>query len=117
MTFREARRCIVASLLDGNFQHEYRQVTEGKNLLDTGEVTPAEVVALLQRCRGDQHTRGPHHLDRSILVHIFQPTRAGEQWYIKAYIIERSEEDKSDGAVFISVHKSESSARRKGDRR
>ena len=117
ITFREARRRIVASLLDGSFQHEYRQVTQGKNLLDTGEVTPAEVVTLLQRCRGDQHTRCPHHLDGAILVHIFQPTRADEQWYIKAYIIEESEEDRSDVAIFISVHKSEFRARGKGARR
>jgi hypothetical protein len=117
MTFREARRRITEALQAGNFQHEYREVVEGKNLLDTGEVTPAEVVDLLRRCRGDQHERRSHHFDESILVHIFQPIRGDERWYIKVYIIEGTEEAEADAAVFVSVHKSQIKGRGKGKRR
>ena len=108
MGFREARQRVIRSLVAGDYQFEIREVVEGKNLLDTGEVTPAEVVALLQRCRGDQYSCAPHHADPSVPVHVFLPARGAEQWYIKAYLVARPPDEggEEDFAVFISVHKS-----------
>jgi hypothetical protein len=108
MKFTEARRRIIQALREGSYQHEARDVVEGKNLLATGDVTSAEVAELLQRCRGDQHESQPHHFDDQVLVHFFKPTRQGEQWYIKAYLIGDPDDEDDDPrvAVFISVHKS-----------
>lgn len=121
MTFTEARRRIIAALQDGNFQHEIRAVTEGKNknLLATNDVTRLEVIALLNRCRGNQHECESHHASDYPPVHIFKPTSQGEQWYVKAYIIidvhvSNGGTGEPDVAVFISVHKSEH--RRSGER-
>lgn len=79
---------------------------EGKNLLDTGDVTPAEVIALLLLCRGskDQYDESPHHRDRSIPVHEFKPIQQEVRWYIKVYFLEGT--DELEPAIFISVYKS-----------
>jgi hypothetical protein len=47
MGFREARQRVVRSLLAGDYQIEIREVVEGKNLLEMGDVTPAEVVSIV----------------------------------------------------------------------
>jgi hypothetical protein len=108
MGFRDARQRVIRSLLAGDYQFEIREVVEGKNLLEMGEVTPAEIVALLQRCRGDQYRCAPHHADASVPVHVFLPVQMGEQWYIKAYLVAGVPDEQVEGdiAVFISVHKS-----------
>lgn len=77
MGFKDARQRVIRSLRAGDYQHEAREVSEGKNLLDTGEVTPDEVVALLQRCRGDQYSCGPHHSAPEVPVHLFRPAQGG----------------------------------------
>ncbi len=101
MGFKEVRRATIQALRDGRFQHEERAQAEGKNLLASGEVSVEEVIALLQRCRGDQHRSSTHHFDRTQVVHIFRPVDGPARWYIKSYLVER------DGiaAVFISVHR------------
>jgi hypothetical protein len=101
MGFKEVRKAMVRALRDGLFQHEERAQAEGKNLLASGEISVEEVVALLQRCRGDQHRTSPHHADSTQVVHIFQPTDGPARWYIKSYLVEL------DGvmAIFISVHR------------
>jgi hypothetical protein len=73
MGFRAARQQVIQSLLDGNFQIEAREAVESRNLLELGLVTPAHVVELLRRCRGDQYESSPHHLDSSVSVHVFRP--------------------------------------------
>lgn len=100
MGFKEVRSKVIQALVDGRFSHEERSLAEGKNLLATGDVAPADVVALLKRCRGDQHTESPHHVLPTKTVHIFKPNSASGRWYIKCYVVEM------DGveAVFISVH-------------
>jgi hypothetical protein len=101
MGFNEARRETVQALRDGRFQHEERAQAGGKNLLASGEVSVDDVVALLLRCRGNQHQTGLHHFDRTQVVHIFRPVDGPDRWYIKSYLVEQ------DGitAVFISVHR------------
>ncbi len=100
MGFKDARGAIVQALRDGRFQHEERAITEGKNLLATGEVTVDEVISLLIRCKGYQHETGLHHFDRTQTIHIFRPMEGSVRWYIKSYLVEQ------DGitAFFISVH-------------
>jgi hypothetical protein len=108
MGFRDARQRVIRSLLAGDYQFEIRDVAEGKNLLEIGVVTPTEVVALLQRCRGDQYRCVPHHADASVPVHVFLPVLTGERWYVKAYLVAGAPDEPSgpDIAVLISVHKS-----------
>lgn len=108
MGFREIRQRVIRSLRLGSYQIEFREVAEGKNLLDTGEVTPEDVIDLLARCRGDQHRISVHHVDPTLAVHIFLPDRSGERWYIKVFFAsDEPRPDEEDAAIFISVHKSE----------
>lgn len=106
--FALARSKTIAALRAGPayILFEDRAVREGKNLLDTGEVTPAEVIALLQLCRGsrDQYSETPHHRAPSIPVHEFKPAQRGVRWYIKVYFLGGT--DELEPATFISVHKS-----------
>jgi len=100
MSFNKVRKQVIGALLDGRFSHEERDQAEAKNLLATGAVSPADVVDLLHRCKGDQHQASPHHADRGQVVHVFKPSAPSGRWYIRCYVVEL------DGveAVFISVH-------------
>jgi hypothetical protein len=102
MGFKETKRRVVAALREGRFRHERSGVASGKNLLATGEVTVDEVVALLERCRGNQYSVRTHHFDAKITVHVCCPRHRKEEWYIKFYFL--NEEDA--GTLFMSVHKS-----------
>ena len=97
--FHRARQRVLTALQAGNIQFEARDVIEGKNLLDTGEVSAAEVARLIRRCRGHQQKEVPHHWDREVTCHIFCPEDHGERWYIKVYF-----EPNNGSAIFISVH-------------
>lgn len=85
----------------GDFQHERRDALSEKNLLAVGDVTAAEVVGLLPKTRGDQYSSSSHDWDAATAVHVFKPVVNREQWYIKAYFLDPSDES----AMFISVHK------------
>jgi hypothetical protein len=106
--FRVARDRTIAAVQAGPayIQFEDRSVQEGKNLLDTGEVDPEDVVTLLRICRGtpDQYLETPHHREPSIPVHTFKPVYAEERWYIKVYFLDGTLDP--EPAIFISVHKS-----------
>ena len=101
MGFKDARRAIIAALRAGRFQHEPRSLSVEKNLLAAGLVTIEDVITLLECCKGTQHQTSVHHFDATQTIHIFQPTRGGERWYLKAYLVKWEETI----AVFISVHK------------
>ncbi|HEX6370128.1 MAG TPA: hypothetical protein VF006_14500 [Longimicrobium sp.] len=106
--FRKARAKTIAALKAGPafIQFEDRTVRESKNLLDTGEVTPDEVIVLLRVCRGspDQYRETGHHRDPSIPVHTFAPLYDETRWYIKVYFLDGTLE--LEPAIFISVHRS-----------
>src|SRR5258708_1618292 len=87
MGFTEAKRKAVESLRSGRFQSEPEGVRKGKNLLGTGDVSATDVIELLERCRGAQHSMSPHHFDEDTTVHVFQPVKGKEQWYIKLYFV------------------------------
>lgn len=87
-------------------QFEDRTARESKNLLDTGEVSPEDVIVLLRACRGspDQYRETGHDRDRSVPVHTVKPVHDGNRWYIKVYFLDGTLE--LEPAIFISVHKS-----------
>ena len=99
--FRPTRRRLIAALREGEYRHEARGTLAEKNLLAVGDVDSADVIRLLQRCRGDQHRMSLHHADRTLVVHEFRPVLGGRRWYVKAYF-------RGSTAWIISVHTSES---------
>jgi hypothetical protein len=101
MGLSDARKALIPALEAGDFQHEARDVIGEKNLLAAGDVTEAEVIRLLRRTRGDQYSSSAHDWDPKTTVHVFRPEVDGERWYIKAYLLDPSEQS----ATFISVHK------------
>src|SRR3712207_2025788 len=107
--FRKARSKTIDALRAGPgfILFEDRQARESKNLLDTGEVSPEDVIALLRLCRGteDQYREPPHHFSADIPVHEFKPVQQGVRWYIKVYFLEGT--DELEPATFISVHRSQ----------
>jgi hypothetical protein len=100
MGMTEVKRKAVDSLRSGRFQSEPEGVLKGKNLLGAGGVSAADVIDLLHRCRGPQYCSGPHHFDAGTTVHIFQPTRSTERWYIKFYFVILDDCD----VMFMIVH-------------
>lgn len=106
--FRVARSKTIAALRAGPayILFEDRTARESKNLLDTGEVSPEDVITLLRVCQGtpDQYRETGHDRDQSIPVHTFKPVYGGVRWYIKVYFLDGTLE--LEPAIFISVHKS-----------
>ncbi len=83
MGFKAVKKQVIDCLNKGLISHEMRNDIDIKNLLAIGEVTLEQVVDVLRRARGDNYSTSPHHLDRSIDVHIIKSLYAGERWYIK----------------------------------
>jgi hypothetical protein len=101
MSFRQSQHQLVAALRAGTFEHEMRDVLSEKNLLAVGEVTVEEVIEVVSRARGGDHTESPHHWDPETTVHVYRPVIDGVRWYIKAYFLNPP----GGSAVFISVHR------------
>ncbi|MCC6650087.1 MAG: hypothetical protein IT348_02940 [Candidatus Eisenbacteria bacterium] len=95
--FREARARLIRALETGRFNFEGDEVREGKNLLQSGEVSIEFVIALLSSCRGTEHTTSPHHFVPSSSCHIFKPVTKRVRWYIKCYFLDAD-------TILISVH-------------
>lgn len=98
--FRAARTRLIEALRSGRFAFEYEDIRSGKNLLQTGDITPEFLIELLLRCNGAQYSDSPHHLDPSVLVHIFKPEAAKVRWYVKCYFL-------TVDTILISVHMAE----------
>lgn len=95
--FKDAKRRVITALQDGNYEIEARNNIDEKNLLAIGQVTAEDLIKLIKRCSGIQHSCSLHHTSSKFLVHVMNPSG----WYIKFYFL-----DDSDGStVFISVHK------------
>jgi len=97
MGFTDIKSCIIKCLESGDYDHETRTSIDVKNLLACGQISEAEVIRLINKTRGTEYEKSPHHYDRSVMVHIFKPKDNGMTWYIKFYFVEPS-------AMFISVH-------------
>lgn len=91
--FTAAKRKLLAALVSGDFQHEARGAIDVKNVLATGQFSVTDLVAVVKRANGLEHSTSPHHGDASITVHVL--VTGG--WYIKFYFLDPS-------TIFISVH-------------
>ena len=102
------RRSRLCRLARSTFFSRIGKQTRARDLLDAGEITAEEVVALLRCCRGshDQYRETPHHRLRGVPVHVFKPVHYGIRWYVKVYFIDGTRE--LEPAIFISVHVSDS---------
>lgn len=92
--FKQARRMARDALASGSYAIPARKDADAKNLLATGAVTEAQVIAVLDKCMGQHHQRKPHHAIAGVDVHVF--SRDG--WYIKVYFVDPQ-------TFFLSVHK------------
>lgn len=102
MGFKDARARAIEALRNNAVQHEFRDAIDEKNLLCVGDVSPEDVIRLLNACRGQQYACSPHHEAPEIEVHVFRPEasldgKSRVAWYIKLYFVEPD-------VVFISVH-------------
>ncbi|MCK0154930.1 hypothetical protein MWU49_14535 [Alcanivorax sp. S6407] len=97
MGFRKAKSQAIACLGSGAIIHEQRGDIDIKNLLATGEISPADVAAIIGRARGSEYTCSPHHQVPEVDVHIITCRHARQDWYIKWYFLEPD-------CIFISVH-------------
>jgi hypothetical protein len=96
MGFTEVRALLIEALRSDRFRSEPRPDAQMKNLLSSGGVNAGFVIKLLLRCRGWEYRTSRHHF-LDVDCHIFTPTLAGDQWYLKAYL-------EAGVAVFVSVH-------------
>lgn len=92
MAFAKVKKKVIAGLLSGDYAHEGRADIDDKNLLQTGKVSLQEIVEVLKKSSGVNHSSSPHHQDSSIEVHIIRC----RNWYLKFYFY--------PDTVFISVH-------------
>ena len=91
--FNAVKRAVHAALRQGDYQHEARGSIDVKNLLATGEVTPEEVIRVIQRCNGNHYECSPHHRIKQVQCHLIK----ARGWYVKFYFLDPA-------TVFISVH-------------
>lgn len=92
MGFKEAKKRAIECLNETNYASEGRNDIDEKNHLFTGLVSAADLVAILKKCRGSEHSQSPHHQDSKIQVHVI----VSSGWYIKFYFY--------PDLMFISVH-------------
>ena len=97
MGFKDAKKQLLECLVEGNILHQARNNIDVKNLLETGQISVEVVTDIVKRARGNDYECSPHHMIKSIDVHIIKTTYQNESWYIKWYYIEPN-------SIFISVH-------------
>ncbi len=95
MGFKEVKHRVTKALKEGTYQHEARGSIKDKNTLMSGDISPEQLIAVIDRCNGRHHESSEHHALKGIEVHILK--RDG--WYIKFYFVDPN-------TVFISVHPS-----------
>jgi hypothetical protein len=91
--FKEAKWKVLQALSNGSFQHEARRDIDVKNKLATGEVTPGQIIQVIRRSNGRDHSMSAHHSVPTITVHVI----VREGWYVKFYFVDPD-------TWFISVH-------------
>jgi len=98
MALADARKVFAGLLSHKNsWQAEFRSDMATKNLLAIGEVSPEQVVEMLESCKETQYSFYPHLDDPTVTVHDFRPKWEGKRWMVKCYLL-------SSSAWFISVH-------------
>ena len=77
--FAAAKRKLLSALASGDYQHEVRGAIDVKNVLATGQMSAADLVLIVKRANGLEHSTSPHHGDSSITVHVLKTGG----WYVK----------------------------------
>jgi hypothetical protein len=96
--YSSVKKCVLKCLKEDKFQHEQRDNIDVKNLLATGEISKDDVISLIKSSNGTCHSKSPHHVKSSFIVHVIK----NKGWYIKFYFLEV--DDDENLSVFISVH-------------
>ena len=94
--FKEAKRRVLESLETGCYQAEARGNIEEKNMLASGAISEDDLCAIIEQCRGSDHTISAHHTKPDVDVHILR--KSG--WYVKFFFL-----DEEPDTFFISVHR------------
>ena len=93
MAYKVAKARVLQALKTGAYLHEPRSGIDVKNLLAMGEISVEDVMTLIARSSGTEHTESPHHVLKTIPVHCI----ITKGWYIKFYFLDPD-------TWFISVH-------------
>lgn len=93
MGYKDAKAKVLRALKTGAYDHEPRNGIDVKNLLAMGEISAEEVMKLIARSSGTEHTESPHHVLKTVPVHCI----ITKGWYIKFYFLDPN-------TWFISVH-------------
>lgn len=93
MGFNDAKKKVLDALKNGTYQHAARAQIDGKNLLETGDVSSEFVIKLVTKCNGNNCTISTHHQISSVEVYVLKK----DGWYVKFYFIDPD-------TFFISVH-------------
>ncbi|KMT66945.1 hypothetical protein [Catenovulum maritimum] len=97
MGFKDVKKQLLECLAEGKILHQARNNIDVKNLLETGQISVSVVTDIVKKARGNNYECSPHHMIKSIDVHIIKTTYQNESWYIKWYYVEPN-------SIFISVH-------------
>ena len=92
--FKEAKRRAIEALRNKTYQVAQRQEIETKNLLYANAVSEEDIIAVISKCRGQDHEMRPHDMIKTIDVHILRK----DGWYIKFYFLDPD-------TFFLSVHR------------
>tara|TARA_R110000850_G_scaffold214249_3_gene340173 strand:- start:4574 stop:4858 length:285 start_codon:yes stop_codon:yes gene_type:complete len=93
MGFKAAKAALINALKNGNYQHAERGSIDVKNLLAIGRVTAEELIEVIKRCDGTQHSCSKHHQVKELDVHLIKCN----EWYVRFFFI-------TPDVWFISVH-------------
>lgn len=72
MAFKGVKYRVIKALKDGSYQHAVRGSIENKNALMTGDISPEQLIAIIDRCDGSHHESSKHHAFKGIEVHILK---------------------------------------------
>jgi hypothetical protein len=94
--FKEVKERAIQCIKSNHVRHVERDL--GKNMFAAGDLSPEEMIQIIDFCRGDCYETNKHHLFNTE-VHILKPRGKYDGWYIKFFFVEPD-------ILFISVHQS-----------
>ena len=92
--YRAVKRAVITALATGDYLHQACGAIDVKNLLATGEVSAADVIAIIERSDGTCYACSSLHGSSEVDGHLIRS--AG--WYVKFDFADPT-------TVFISVHR------------
>ena len=94
INFKEAKRRAIEALRNKTYQVAQRREIDTKNLLSNNTVSEADIIDVIEKCRGQDHEMRSHDTIKTVAVHILRK----DGWYIKFYFIDPD-------TFFLSVHR------------